>query len=63
MGNGVNVDAAYYVLRQHVMRDRDDIAAIAPHVVDSALAADPNPDVELDDLGAARNGALARACR
>lgn len=61
MGNGVNVGAAYYVLRQHVMRDKDDIAAIAPHVVDSVLAADPNPDVKLERIGAAREGALARA--
>lgn len=61
MGNGVNVGAAYFVLRQHVMRDKDDIAAIAPHVVDSVLAADPNPDVELESLGAARNVTLARA--
>jgi len=61
MGNGVNVGAAYYILRQHVMRDKDDIAAIAPHIVDSVLAADPNPDVELERIGAARKGALARA--
>ncbi|WP_378099377.1 DNA cytosine methyltransferase [Cellulomonas sp. T2.31MG-18] len=61
MGNGVNVGAAYYVFRQHVMRDKDDIAVIAPHIVDSVLASDPNPDIELEKIGAAREGALARA--
>lgn len=48
MGNGVNVGAAYYVFRQHVMQDKDDIADIAPGLVDAVLAADPNPDVELE---------------
>lgn len=61
MGNGVNVGAAYYVFRQHVMRDKDDIAAIAPHIVDSVLATDPNPDIELARSGDARDAALARA--
>lgn len=61
MGNGVNVGAAYHVLRQHVMHDKDDIAAIAPHVVDSVLAADPNPDVELERIGTARTGALVHS--
>lgn len=49
-GNGVNVAAAYYVLRQHVLRDRDDIAARAPGLVEAVLGADENPDVELANL-------------
>ncbi len=47
MGNGVNVGAAYYVFRQHVLRDRQDIAAIAPGIVDAVLRASVNPDDEL----------------
>ena len=55
MGNGVNVGAAYYVFRQHVMQDKDDIADLAPGIVDAVLGADPNPDVELEAHAAERD--------
>jgi DNA (cytosine-5)-methyltransferase 1 len=47
LGNGVNVGAAYYVLRQHVLKDADDIAVSAPDLVEKVLAASPSPDVAL----------------
>ncbi len=48
LGNGVNVGAAYYIFRSHVLRDQDDIAPLAPRLVDAVVAADPNPDVVLE---------------
>ena len=47
LGNGVNVGAAYYVLRQHVLRDVDDIGEIAPDLVEKVLAASPSPEEAL----------------
>ena len=44
MGNGVNVGAAYYVLRQHVLRDLEVIGERAPELAASVLAAPANPD-------------------
>jgi DNA (cytosine-5)-methyltransferase 1 len=44
LGNAVNVGAAYYVLREHVRQDADDIAQQAPHLVDAVLAAPDSPD-------------------
>lgn len=44
MGNGVNVGAAYYVFRQYVMAHREEINAVAPHVVASLEASPTNPD-------------------
>ena len=45
LGNGVNVGAAYWMLRQHVLRDADELRTLAPHVLDSVLAAGPDPVV------------------
>lgn len=44
LGNGVNVGAAYFVLRKYVQEHADEIAKVAPHVVESVLAAPDNPD-------------------
>ncbi|CAN7368357.1 DNA cytosine methyltransferase [Knoellia sp. LjRoot47] len=44
MGNGVNVGAAYYVLRQHVLRDIEVIGDRAPELAEAVLAAPENPD-------------------
>lgn len=44
LGNGVNVGAAYYVLRKHVLRDLDDVAKLAPGLAESVESADPNVD-------------------
>lgn len=49
LGNGVSVGAAYWVFREHVMRDRDLIARRAPHLVEAVLAAPSNPDDALRD--------------
>ncbi|WP_241237096.1 DNA cytosine methyltransferase [Georgenia faecalis] len=54
MGNGVNVGAAYYLLREHVLRDKDDIAKRAPHVVQSILSAPVSSDVALGGAGGDR---------
>jgi len=48
LGNGVNVGVAYYVLRQHVLRDEELIAKRAPRLVDAVLSAPANPDVVLE---------------
>jgi len=50
LGNGVNVGAAYYVLRQHVLMDQDDVLETCPSLVRSVLAADPSPDALLECL-------------
>lgn len=52
LGNGVNVGAAYYVFRQHVLADQEDIGIRAPELVEAVTRADQNPDVAL----AARRG-------
>ncbi|MHB1066761.1 MAG: DNA cytosine methyltransferase [Candidatus Nanopelagicales bacterium] len=44
LGNGVNVGAAYYVLRKHVLHDRSDIAERAAGLVEAVESADPNVD-------------------
>ncbi len=48
MGNGVNVGAAYYVMRQHVLSDLEDVTAVAPGLATSVLAAPLNPDERLE---------------
>lgn len=44
MGNAVNVGAAYYVLRQHVLRDHADIEAVAPGLAERILQASATPE-------------------
>jgi DNA (cytosine-5)-methyltransferase 1 len=44
LGNGVSVGAAYYVFREHVIADQDEIAKHAPWLVEAVLAAPDNPD-------------------
>lgn len=44
MGNGVNVGAAYYVMRKHIERDLEVIGQRAPELAAAFLAAPENPD-------------------
>jgi DNA (cytosine-5)-methyltransferase 1 len=44
LGNGVNVGAAYFVLRQHVLSDQEDIGRVAPALVSSVMEAEASPD-------------------
>lgn len=48
MGNGVNVGAAYYVLRRHVEQELKDVRAVAPALARSVKAAAASPDVALE---------------
>lgn len=57
LGNGVNVGAAYYVMRQHLLRTIDDVAACSPGLAQAALGAPGNPDVALSHLGAGARSA------
>lgn len=50
MGNGVNVGAAYYVLRQHVLHDAVDLRVTVPHLLDRVLKSSENPDDVLPSL-------------
>ncbi|RKS77489.1 DNA (cytosine-5)-methyltransferase 1 [Motilibacter peucedani] len=43
LGNGVSVGAAYYVLRQHILRDRADLESSAPSLVDAVERAGAKP--------------------
>jgi DNA (cytosine-5)-methyltransferase 1 len=48
MGNGVNVGAAYWVLRAHVKRDKDVLRKMGKdYLVDAVLGAPDNPDERL----------------
>ena len=47
MGNGVNVGAAYFIMREHVQRDFDNVKAVAPGLADAVAAAPASPDVAL----------------
>jgi DNA (cytosine-5)-methyltransferase 1 len=47
MGNGVNVGAAYFILREHILGDIDNVRAVAPDLADAALASPENPDERL----------------
>lgn len=55
MGNGVNVGAAYYVMRQHLLRTIDDVADRSPALAQAVQNAPPNPDAIMtqDDLATA----------
>ncbi|CAN5397583.1 hypothetical protein BH09ACT10_BH09ACT10_06530 [soil metagenome] len=44
LGNGVNIGAAFYVFRQHVLRDAEDIRMRAPGLVDAVLQSDGDID-------------------
>lgn len=48
LGNGVNVGAAYYIFRSHVLRDQDEIGTQAPRLVEAVLSSAPNPDEVLE---------------
>ncbi len=45
LGNGVNLGAAYFVFRQHVLRDQEDLRKTAPHLVEAVLQTGPQPMV------------------
>lgn len=47
MGNGVNVGAAYYILRQHILKDIDDVRAVAPGLAQAVLDSPMSADVAL----------------
>ncbi|MGC0144053.1 DNA cytosine methyltransferase [Pseudactinotalea sp. Z1732] len=47
MGNGVNVGAAYYVLRQHLLRTIDDVEDRSPGLARAVRQAPANPDVAM----------------
>ncbi|MGC4175289.1 DNA cytosine methyltransferase [Demequina sp.] len=51
MGNGVNVGAAYFILREHILRDIEDVRAVAPALADSVVASASSPDRVLALLG------------
>lgn len=47
MGNGVNVGAAYFILRQHILGDIDNVRAVSPGLAASVLDSPENPDERL----------------
>jgi DNA (cytosine-5)-methyltransferase 1 len=47
LGNGVNVGAAYYVLRQHVLNDAKSVAKVAPGLLEAVETAPLSPDERL----------------
>jgi len=50
LGNGVNVGAAYYVLREHVLNDARDVRRRAPHVAQAIEGSPTSPDTGLERL-------------
>lgn len=50
LGNAVNVNVVYWILRQHVLRDKTDLKEIAPDLVDAVLSSPNNPDEALGNL-------------
>lgn len=48
LGNGVNVGAAYHVLRTHVLDNAEDIGERAPDLIDAVRSAVGNPDSALE---------------
>lgn len=48
MGNGVNVGAAYHVLREHVLTTLKDVRKAAPAVADAVVDSPISPDVALE---------------
>jgi DNA (cytosine-5)-methyltransferase 1 len=49
-GNGVNVGAVYFLLRQYVRSYARDLSQTAPHLLEAVLAAPASPDVALSSL-------------
>jgi DNA (cytosine-5)-methyltransferase 1 len=60
MGNGVNVGAAYYIMRQHVLNNIDDVGDVAPSLATLVEAAPSNPDGVLAALGSSVVSALVQ---
>jgi DNA (cytosine-5)-methyltransferase 1 len=48
MGNGVNVGAAYHVLREHVMRTLDTVRRRAPGLAEAVEKSDVSPDTAVE---------------
>lgn len=48
MGNGVNVGAAYFIMRQHVLGDLENVRVVAPGLAAAVQAAPENPDEALE---------------
>ncbi|MGW6130223.1 DNA cytosine methyltransferase [Cellulomonas sp. NPDC055163] len=45
LGNGVSIGAAYYVLRQHILADQDDLQTLAPDLLRAVQEAGDKPIV------------------
>ncbi len=50
LGNGVNIGAIWYVLKQAAIKYEDDLRRIAPHLLDAINAAPDSPDEALAKL-------------
>lgn len=48
MGNGVNVGAAYYVFREHVLSSIEDVRRVAPGLAQSVADSPPSPDARVE---------------
>ncbi len=48
MGNGINVGAAYYVLRQHVLETLDQVRRRAPGLADAVARSAESPDAAVE---------------
>lgn len=44
MGNGVNVGAAYFILRTHVLGDLENVRAVSPSLAEAVAESASNPD-------------------
>ena len=59
LGNGVNIAAIWYVLKQAAVKYEDDLRRTAPDLLSAILNAPDNPDQALAKLGKHRPNALA----
>lgn len=48
LGNGVNVGAAYHVLREHVLGDAKSVRLRAPHLADAVERSAASPDAQVE---------------
>lgn len=65
MGNGVNVGAAYYVFREHVLAESSlrELERRAPHVADAVKTSPRSPDAAMECYWDAERSLLARVRR
>jgi DNA (cytosine-5)-methyltransferase 1 len=50
LGNGVNVGAAYHVLREHVLKDVRYVGRRAPHVAEAISGSPSTPDAQVERI-------------